>query len=152
MGNKYQACALAQNNGQDRDVAFIYCIMRERNPADATKIQKVNIIMFYNILKLSFIFQCANKMNINWGKINKCAHSSQGDDLLAKNGDKTNLLNPNLSFVPTIIYNDMFDDYLQEISLTDFLAVVCSKIKNNKPSICQNKTLPQRKSFWDYFE
>ncbi|XP_063908749.1 GILT-like protein 1 [Zophobas morio] len=133
-GNKYQSCALAQNSGQDKDLAFVHCVMRETNPAD------VAIMEF-----------CAKRINLNWEKISKCARSHQGDDLLAHNGNKTNNLEPNISFVPTIVYNDEFDDYLQERSLVDFAAVVCSKIKGEKPTACRGKRLPERRNFQDYF-
>ncbi|EEZ97810.1 Gamma-interferon-inducible lysosomal thiol reductase-like Protein [Tribolium castaneum] len=130
QGNKYQACALAQNSGQDKDLAFVDCVMRERNPADVEKIKK-----------------CAQRVGINWGKITKCATTNQGDDLLAKHGSRTYDLEPNISFVPTVVYDDQFDDNLQEMSLVDFAAVVCSKIRSDKPRICDNKTLPQRRFF-----
>ncbi|KAH0822276.1 hypothetical protein GEV33_000516 [Tenebrio molitor] len=132
-GNKYQSCALAQNNGQDKDVAFVHCVMRERNPADVSKMQK-----------------CANRVNINWNKISNCARTAQGDDLLARNGNKTNNLEQNISFVPTVVYDDKYDDYLQERSLVDFVAVVCSKIAGERPQICANRRLPDRRFFADY--
>jgi hypothetical protein len=40
-------------------------------------------------------------VNINWNKISNCARTAQGDDLLARNGNKTNNLEQNISFVPT---------------------------------------------------
>ncbi|XP_044259094.1 uncharacterized protein LOC123007737 [Tribolium madens] len=134
QGNKYQACALAQNNGQDKNLAFVDCVMRDRNPADVTRMKK-----------------CAQRVGIDWGKISNCATTSQGDDLLAKHGVKTYDLEPNISFVPTVVYDDKFDDNLQEMSLVDFAAVVCSKIRGDKPRICDNKMLPQRRRLSDYF-
>ncbi|RZB58813.1 gamma-interferon-inducible lysosomal thiol reductase-like, partial [Asbolus verrucosus] len=102
-GNKYQSCALAQNNGEEKDISFVHCVMRERNPSDVRKMEN-----------------CAKRLNINWDKISTCARTNQGDNLLARNGNKTNNLEPNISFVPTVVYNDQFDEHLQDLSLTDF--------------------------------
>lgn len=90
-------------------------------------------------------------MGLDWEKILICGRSTEGDDLLAGHGNKTYDLEPNIYFVPTIVYDDNFDDNMQEMSLLDFTAVVCSKIRGDKPRICDNKTLPRRKSFSDYF-
>lgn len=71
-------------------------------------------------------------------KLQSCATSREGDVLLAANGDKT----PSLAFVPTIVYDNIYDDQAQEQSLKDFVAVVCSKIDVPKPPVCNNRVLP----------
>lgn len=64
-------------------------------------------------------------------------------------GNKTMDLDPNLSFVPTIIYNDFYNQTEQEASLKDFAAVVCHKIKSGKPKICNGKSFP-RATWYDW--
>lgn len=61
-----------------------------------------NLEIFY-----LFYLQCAKRYlkEETQKRISKCINSSLADDLLAANGDKTWALEPQLSFVPTIILN-----------------------------------------------
>ena len=54
-----------------------------------------------------------------------CAQSKHGSQLLHDLGVETLSLEPTLTFVPWIIFNDKFDEDLWEQSLTDFKKVVC---------------------------
>ncbi|KAJ8965022.1 hypothetical protein NQ314_004420 [Rhamnusium bicolor] len=94
--------------------------------------------------------QCARRFGLNIQKIRTCASSDIGEELLALNGDKTWKLEPTISFVPTIVYDDKFDQLSQDLSLMDFIAVVCRKLNETKPTICNNRPLPKR-SFWAIF-
>lgn len=60
-------------------------------------------------------------------------------------------LEPSISFVPTIIYNDVFNADDQWRSLTDFAAVVCDKINGNKPQFCESKQLPTTSGWWPFW-
>ncbi|XP_056639384.1 GILT-like protein 1 [Diorhabda sublineata] len=125
-GNKYQACALAQNKGKYVEVPLVFCIMRNRNPSS------------FNVVK-----NCAERYRLDISKLKTCCDSIEGDQLLAIKGDKTWELEPNINFVPTIVFNEKFDRTTQSQSLQDFVAVVCSKIQNKtKPTICDGKQLP----------
>ena len=53
-----------------------------------------------------------------------CRDDGTGAAKLAEFGDKTNALEPPLSFVPTIVYNDVYNSTLQQESLTNFLETV----------------------------
>lgn len=94
------------------------------------------------------LFQCAKRVALNIDKIKSCVQTEEGDKLLAEYGDKTWKLNPNLSFVPTVIYNGVYNDDSQWQSLKDFVAVVCSKLGEPKLDICLNKKLPVTDSFF----
>ncbi|CAH1969832.1 unnamed protein product [Acanthoscelides obtectus] len=131
-GNVYQSCALSQNQGDRKNVEFVNCIMR-RNPDHFVNVEK-----------------CARKHEFNIGKIRNCSRGVEGSELLAQNGEKTLQLEPVLSFVPTIIYNDVYSNQDHMQSLKDFAAVVCSKIEGDKPEICANKRLPR--TSWGFFE
>lgn len=62
--------------------------------------------------------------------------NNEGDDILANLGDQTHAVQPTITFVPTIIYNDVFDQTLQDSSLTDFAGVVCGQLNTTAPSFC----------------
>lgn len=95
-----------------------------------------------------FYFQCARRINLNITNLKNCTHGKEGDELLAQYGDQTLNLEPLISFVPTIIYNDVYDSDDQWRSLRDFVAVVCDKINGTKPHICENKSLPTTSRWW----
>lgn len=56
-------------------------------------------------LKFLLLFQCAKKFNVNWNKIDECSKDKEGEQLLKLNGDATNKLRPQVSFIPTISIN-----------------------------------------------
>ncbi|KAJ8985067.1 hypothetical protein NQ317_019750 [Molorchus minor] len=129
QGNKYHSCVLSMNNEAQTNVDIIDCIMRTRNPSLLTNVES-----------------CARKFKVDDNGINRirsCSSSEEGERLLAENGDKTWKLEPSISFVPTVVYNDVYDKNSQDQSLIDFVAVVCSKINGSKPSICDNRSLPK---------
>lgn len=101
--------------------------------------------MFWNFY---FNFQCARRINLDIEPLRNCTHGKKGDEILAKYGDQTLNLEPSISFVPTIIYNDVYDTDNQWRSLKDFVAVVCDKINGTKPEICENKSLPTTIGWW----
>ncbi|XP_018560822.1 GILT-like protein 1 isoform X2 [Anoplophora glabripennis] len=129
-GNKYQSCALSQKAGSETDVSFVNCVMRSRSASHISRTE-----------------YCARRYNLDVQKINSCATSAEGDQLLAANGDKT----PSIAFVPTVVYDGVFDQQTQEQSLIDFVAVVCSKINETKPSVCDKKELPRINNIWNIF-
>ncbi|KAL1508959.1 hypothetical protein ABEB36_003772 [Hypothenemus hampei] len=121
MGNKFQACGLAQIDKKDVQMEFVTCVMSTSNPSN-----------------VYFIEQCANKYKMDFKKIVTCASSKEGDELLASNGEKTWNLEPNLSYVPTIVYNNSTEINSIETrnSLVDFKNVVCGKLATRKPVLC----------------
>lgn len=51
---------------------------------------------------------CANKINLNnWNIVERCADSTEGDELLAEMGQLTNQLSPRPSFVPWVVFNEV---------------------------------------------
>ncbi|XP_050499092.1 GILT-like protein 1 [Diabrotica virgifera virgifera] len=135
QGNKYQACALSQNKGKDVEVPLVYCIMKSIDPSSFDTVE-----------------ECARRFGLDIPKLKSCSDSIEGDKLLATKGDRTFQLDPNISFVPTIVFDDQFKQVEQSQSLKDFVAVVCSKIQNkSKPSVCNGRQLPQLPSFDDYY-
>ncbi|GJQ74884.1 hypothetical protein Trydic_g21720 [Trypoxylus dichotomus] len=110
-GNIMQACALSLIEEQNVKVSFVHCIMSTNNPADDANIE-----------------QCAALNGVDWDSILQCFEDGTGDDLLARNGDRTHNITPTITFIPTIIFNDVYDSNLQSGALSDFLGTVCKLI------------------------
>ncbi|XP_035719054.1 GILT-like protein 1 [Vespa mandarinia] len=119
LGNKAQACGIhaiesnyEENEQQDQIVNLIGCTMSDQYPPSAVE-------------------NCAVKQNLKEGalkSISECtkADNSLADDLLAANGDKTWALNPQLSFVPTIIINGVWSGENQKAALHNFTNTICA--------------------------
>lgn len=52
-------------------------------------------------------FQCADLINYPYEKLEKCAKSKEGFDLLATFGDMTHNFRPKLKWVPTVVFNNV---------------------------------------------
>lgn len=118
-GNKIQGCVLHSNANFDTKMSFVNCIMRSSSPSSDQKAQ-----------------ECAQNNNISWDPIKNCANGATGDDYLAAYGDQTHGHDINISFVPTVMYNNQYDDKLQWESLRNFKNVVCKKLGN--PTECDS--------------
>jgi len=49
--------------------------------------------------------QCATVLGIDYNPIQSCAEGTEGDELLARLGDRTHNFTPQITFVPTIVIN-----------------------------------------------
>lgn len=67
-------------------------------------------------------------MNIPFDPINQCFTGDEGDEILAALGDRTHQTQNTQVFVPTITYNDVFTQDLQDLSLTNFSGVFCLQV------------------------
>ena len=67
---------------------------------------------------------CAKANDVSLGKISACAAGEEGRELHAAAGEGTNLLQPKLSFVPTITLDGSQGN--QEAILKTFLNEVCN--------------------------
>lgn len=85
-----------------------------------------------------FLFQCASATRLSWDSINECLSSGKGDDLLVGYGNRTENVRPKIKYVPTIIFNDVFNQTLQDDSERNFLQTACDLLKN-KPSRCNSE-------------
>ncbi|XP_045489747.1 gamma-interferon-inducible lysosomal thiol reductase isoform X1 [Pieris rapae] len=118
-GNKLQACILKDKKLQDTDkMEMVICLMGQTNPDKSldTCLQQV-------------------KREGESDKLKKCAAGEQGDNLLAAYGDKTDVVQRPLSFVPTVIINEKFDQAIQDEAIKDLKSVVC-RVAINKPASC----------------
>lgn len=130
-GNKMHACALHQNANQDKTVEYIGCVMAAGNPASNVTMQ-----------------QCARTNGaISWIKMLKCRDEGKADNLLAGYGEKTFAVEPQINFVPSIIYNDGINEDQRDI-FEDFLWMTCQKIGNNKPANCPANRKAKKLYYW----
>ncbi|VVC97117.1 unnamed protein product [Leptidea sinapis] len=118
-GNKVQACILKDRRLQDTDkMELVICLMNQPNPDKSldTCLEQV-------------------KKSSESDKLWQCASGAQGDNLLASYGDKSDLVQRPLSFVPTVIINEKFDQAVQDEAMTDLKSIVC-RVAINKPAGC----------------
>ncbi|KAJ8965020.1 hypothetical protein NQ314_004418 [Rhamnusium bicolor] len=67
---------------------------------------------------------CAADSGIPWTSLQGCLSSGQADELLVENGERTYSVEPKITGIPTIIFNDIFSDALNRMARTNFLNVV----------------------------
>lgn len=107
-GNRMQSCVLNEfDNDQDKQVQFAICQMS----GNADPIGK----------------HCGEIVGIQHDSINYCINSRIGTNLQLEAEFITQAFEP--SFVPTIIYQGVFDQQLQDRSQSEFLSVVCGLLK-----------------------
>jgi hypothetical protein len=55
------------------------------------------------------LLQCATSVGgvSDYNAISTCIATAEGDNLLVGYGDRTHALTPTITFVPTIVYNDV---------------------------------------------
>lgn len=80
-----------------------------------------------NIVPVNIMEICAKKMNLDYNPIFKCFIEEKGKELLAKYGELTNALTPQISFIPTVVLNGSSEN--QARILKNLLQEVCLHFK-----------------------
>jgi len=80
--------------------------------------------------------QCASLLGIDYNPIQDCAEGTQGDELLAAMGTRTLHFTPQITFVPTIAVNGVYNQTDQDQAMSDLKSVICRYIKGTKPAAC----------------
>ncbi|KAK5650809.1 hypothetical protein RI129_001838 [Pyrocoelia pectoralis] len=121
--NKIEACGLARNEDQNVSISFVYCIQKaiQMDPSANYKL----------ITK-----KCSGIIGVSSTEIIKCAEGEEGVELMVKNGVKTDAVQPEIQGVPTVLYNDYYNDTLEEYN-DNFLGIAC-KLLNDEPNACTN--------------
>ncbi|KAJ8918983.1 hypothetical protein NQ315_016887 [Exocentrus adspersus] len=102
-GNKVHSCAV-DLYPVNQSTEFVVCAMSSTNASSDVNLE-----------------QCAVTANISWTTLQECISSGQGDELLAANGRRTDELIPDLiNFVPTIVFQDVFNNDLHTVALNNF--------------------------------
>ncbi|TDG52463.1 hypothetical protein AWZ03_001293 [Drosophila navojoa] len=116
-GNRLQSCVISSSNDQAAQVKFVVCQMFASNYANADK--------------------CASQAGIRTD-VEYCMKTPTGTKLQLDAELITNQYRP--SFVPTIVYNRVFNQQLQDQSLRNFRATVCYLLRQQHPlpaTVCQ---------------
>ncbi|XP_060530628.1 GILT-like protein 1 [Cylas formicarius] len=108
-GNRLMSCALARIPGQDLQVEYVNCFMDKFRHSRTDENE--------------FGQECATSIGLNLNEILECYQSSEGAVLQLRAEQDTLKFLP--KFIPTIIYNQEFNQELQDASLNDFRDVVC---------------------------
>lgn len=101
-GNRLQSCVLNQQSTQDQRVRFAICQMLAKD--------KQNVEDCTDLVGLS-------------SDVDDCVNTNVGTQLQLLAEQVTNQYSP--TFVPTIIYDGVFNQQLQDASLYDFRGTVC---------------------------
>lgn len=115
QANIIHACAIDVIQNQSILLTYLSCMIKN------------------NIDPIKIMDTCAQKMNVDHNSIIKCYSGMRGKELLAKYGELTSALRPQISFIPTISLNDSTKD--QAKVLKNLLQEVCLMFKN-KPEGC----------------
>jgi len=119
-GNKVHACAL-KYLPEESQAAFINCSMSSSTPPEAGP-------------------SCASQLGLNFTRVEQCINED-GPGLLAANGNRTHNLNPELYYVPWILYNGQFNVSDLDESQKDFAGLLCKKLGSNGPKECSGNSV-----------
>ncbi|KAH8311637.1 hypothetical protein KR044_007300 [Drosophila immigrans] len=116
-GNRLQSCVISSTNNQAIQVKFVACQMFALDYANADK--------------------CANEAGL-LTDVEHCMKTPTGTKLQLEAEQITKRYRP--SFVPTIVYNHVFDQQLQDKSLRNFRSTVCYLLRQQislPPTVCE---------------
>nr|CAD7432270.1 unnamed protein product [Timema monikensis] len=120
VGNIVQACALRTLREQpEQQMEFINCVMGSEDPSTGGQ-------------------ECGRSLNISYSQISTCTHSREGPQLLSGLGNRTHDFQPLITFVPTVVFNSVYNADDQTDSLNNLKLVVCRHLTGIKPSACDN--------------
>jgi len=111
QSNRIQSCAIDKAANQDVQTAFAICFMTTIRPGDDYWFEVAD--------------RCGKPVGIPRSEVHKCMNSDEGTQLQLRDEKITKSFYGPLRFVPTIVYDDQFDQKLQDRSLSDFKGVVC---------------------------
>merc|ERR1712123_514841 len=118
-GNKVQACALNSVSNAEEIVPLINCLMLSTislGPEAAL----VNCVLGLNVINPPRITPTPEELL-------ECSKGDEGSSLLHDLGVETHALQPPLTFVPWILFNDEFVEMDWQLALTDLEKVLCDK-------------------------
>ncbi|XP_030763555.1 GILT-like protein 1 isoform X1 [Sitophilus oryzae] len=125
-GNRMMSCVLQRTPNQNLQVEYVNCFMNSYRNA--------------RIDKDEFGQQCAARIGIDFDDTyKKCYLTRKGTELQLEAERET--IDVKLKFVPTIVYNGVFSQQLQDTSLNNFRNVVCDLIKEAFPEACKHTSV-----------
>lgn len=94
------------------------------------------------------MFQCATDNSIVWSDIVNCLKSGKASELLILNDIRTYNLRPKIDYVPTVVFNDIYDKVLQKLSLENFQDIIEFLVNGIDCETCHNTSSKTRVSSW----
>ncbi|XP_069693933.1 GILT-like protein 1 [Periplaneta americana] len=117
-GNMMQSCVLDMLTTAGPQMEFVYCVM---NSIDGTSAGE----------------RCSQKVGVNWIAVQGCMKSKAGINLQLMAQEQTlSVFNRGLGFVPTVTFNNVYNERDQREALRNFRAVVCRYIGSPAPDGC----------------
>lgn len=120
VANKIHSCAIELVKGPRDVIELLSCMLQIATEQKSTPEigREVPILsrVFYrfsaakviiHIDRSQRILQCARQFNVDWDEIDQCYQGTRGSELLRDNGKLTRELMPDLTFVPTIVINNV---------------------------------------------
>jgi len=124
----------------------IACVLKEKDSTFADQFKFINctssMIAANTKMETYPIKECAMMANMKEEMIRSCAEGMSGSEFLAEYGNKTHDLNPPLTSVPTVVFNDKFMKSDSDMAVSDFRKALCSRISGTKPAECAKSGAP----------
>ncbi|XP_050710152.1 gamma-interferon-inducible lysosomal thiol reductase-like [Eriocheir sinensis] len=117
VGNIMMMCAKHNIPTVDQLMSFSNCIMDKFQGAAATA-------------------ECAELSQVDYNRINECATTFEGQNLMHTTGVKQQSVSPDLSSAPWILINDVFSEEVMMAAREDLRAVVCAANENIPKNMC----------------
>lgn len=89
QANKIHACAIMHLPSTKLQVKYISCMIAN------------------NIYPQEIGEKCARELSVNWDSILECSQSKKGDLLLKNHGERTSAVRPKITFIPTVLLDEV---------------------------------------------
>ncbi|CAH1173545.1 unnamed protein product [Phaedon cochleariae] len=120
-GNMVHSCAIDLSPG-DNSTEFVVCAMKSGDASLDGNLQ-----------------QCAIDHGVNWTEIQNCVKSGKGNELLAKNGNRTGEVKEKVTFIPMVVFEHTYKEALQTIALRNFLEISEFLISESECERCKRR-------------
>ncbi|XP_025200805.1 GILT-like protein 1 [Melanaphis sacchari] len=120
-GNTIHNCVLKRIQDSTAQVNYVNCAMY--NPDQPGHIEKT----------------CVEESGVNVDQVEKCFTSSEGYEMMLKAEKETKAMTPGPLFVPTIVFDDEYNDDDQNQAFVNFESTLCEKlVSHGHTEVCSN--------------
>jgi len=120
------SCALSRIPDQDLQVQYLRCFM--------------DVYKYVTIDEYEDGRKCVQLLGLDFQEIlQNCYQTKEGTFLQLQAENETKAISP--KFIPTIVYNEVFDQNLQDESIPSYRNTVCSLIRRTNPDACNYLTV-----------
>ncbi|NP_001155577.1 gamma-interferon-inducible lysosomal thiol reductase-like precursor [Acyrthosiphon pisum] len=120
-GNTIHNCVLKRIQDSKAQVDYVNCAMYD--PDQPGHIEKT----------------CVEESGLNVDQVQKCFSSSEGYEMMLKAEIETKTMTPGPLFVPTIVFDDVYNENDQNQAFVNFESTLCEKlISHGHTNVCSN--------------